>query len=95
MERRATGSCAPGAGCGRRGEGHGPRAADRASGQATRPAPCHHLEAWNPSEASPVYGTDLVTLTVAIVLAAAIMLLAFHLVPDLADPMPPALGGAR
>jgi len=48
--------------------------------------------------ARPVYGTDLVTLTVAIVLAAAIIiLLASQLMPDLADlmMMPPLLSGAR
>ena len=46
--------------------------------------------------ADPVYDRiDLITLTVAIVLAAAIMLLAFHLVPDLADLMPPTFSGAR
>ena len=53
--------------------------------------------------ASPVYGVDLVALTFAVVLAAAIVLLVSYLMPHLisylmahlADLLPPALGGTR
>jgi hypothetical protein len=46
--------------------------------------------------ASPSYRTDLVALTFAVVLAAAIVLLVSHLVPHLADLLlPPALGDTR
>jgi hypothetical protein len=41
--------------------------------------------------ASPSSGIDVVALAIAVVLAAAIGLLAFLLVPDLAELMPPTL----
>ena len=45
--------------------------------------------------ASPFYGIDVVALAVAVVLAAAIVLLAYQVVPDLTDlmMMPPPLSG--
>jgi hypothetical protein len=44
--------------------------------------------------AHPTYGIDVATLTLAVVLAAAIVLLVSHIMPQLADLMPPALSGA-
>ena len=41
---------------------------------------------------SPTYGLDVVALAVAVVLAAALVLLISHLMPLLADVMPPVLG---
>ena len=47
--------------------------------------------------ASPFYGIDVVALAVAVVLAAAIVLLAYQVVPDLTDlmMMPPPLSGTH
>jgi hypothetical protein len=45
--------------------------------------------------ASPSYGIDVVALALAVVLAATIVLLISHVVPDLADLMPPPLSGAH
>jgi large-conductance mechanosensitive channel len=47
--------------------------------------------------ASPSYGIDVVALAVAVVLAAAIVLLAYQVVPDLTDlmMMPPPLSGTH
>ena len=46
--------------------------------------------------ANPSYGIDVIALTLAVVLAAAIVLLASDLVPYLADlMMPPALSDTR
>ena len=47
--------------------------------------------------ARPVYGTDLVTLTLAVVLAAGSVFLLAELLPQLVDlmMMPPPLSGAR
>ena len=42
---------------------------------------------------SPSYGLDVVALAFAVVLAAALVLLIFHLMPLLADVMPPVLSG--
>ena len=68
-------------------------------GQATRPAPNHLLERRLKPQAmaNPVYDRiDVVTLTLAVVLAAGIVFLLAELVPQLADlMMPPPLSGAR
>ena len=46
--------------------------------------------------ADPVYeGIDLIALTFAVVLAAAIVLLVSHLMPHLADLLPPPLSDTR
>ena len=45
--------------------------------------------------ASPSYGIDVVALAVAVVLAVAIALLISHLMPLLADVMPPVLSGNK
>jgi hypothetical protein len=47
--------------------------------------------------ARPVYGTDLVTLTLAVVLAAGIVFLFAEFVPELVDlmMMPPPLSGTH
>jgi hypothetical protein len=46
--------------------------------------------------ASPSYGIDVVALAFAVILAAALVLLISHLMPQLADlMMPPPLSGAH
>jgi hypothetical protein len=42
----------------------------------------------------PAYGIDVVALTLAVLLAAAIVLIGSHLMHELADVVPPALSGA-
>jgi hypothetical protein len=44
---------------------------------------------------SPTYGLDVVALVFAVVLAAALVLLISHLMPLLADVMPPVLSGDK
>jgi hypothetical protein len=45
--------------------------------------------------ASPSYGIDAVALAFAVVMAAAIVLLASQLMPEVADLMPPTLTGTH
>ena len=63
--------------------GHGARMA---------PTPAVHQET---AMERPTYGIDVVALAFAVVLAAAIVLLVSHLMPQLADLMPPALSGTH
>jgi xanthine/uracil permease len=44
---------------------------------------------------SPSYGLDVVALAFAVILAAALVLLISHLMPLLADVMPPVLSGNK
>jgi hypothetical protein len=43
----------------------------------------------------PTYGIDVVALTLAVVVAAAIVLIGSHLTDELADVVPPALSGSH
>ena len=43
----------------------------------------------------PTYGIDVVALTLAVVLAAAIVLIGSHLMHELADVVPPTLTGSH
>jgi hypothetical protein len=63
-------------------------------GLATRPA-YHHPEQGAQAMAHPTYVIDIVALTLAAALAAAVVLIGFHLMHELADLMPPALSGAH
>ena len=67
MERRATGSCAPGAGCARRGRG-------RFRGPRTMTHPTSHI--------------DTIVLAIGALLALLILLIGYHLLPEVADLMP-------
>ena len=74
------------------------RSARTACANAPQPAYRHLVEVERPQAmARPVYGTDLVTLTLAVVLAAGIVFLLAELVPQLVDlmMMPPPLSGTR
>ena len=74
-------------------KGRGPRAPteERPSNSAGGPPPHGRLRAQ--AMADPVYnGIDLIALTFAVVLAAAVVLLVSHLMPHLADLMPGSTG---
>jgi hypothetical protein len=43
----------------------------------------------------PTYGIDVLALTLAVLLAAAIVLIGSHLMREIADLMPPALSGSQ
>ena len=45
--------------------------------------------------ASPSYGPDVLALALAVILAAAIVMIGYLLMPEVADLMPPTLSGAH
>jgi hypothetical protein len=96
---RASNGAALGDGCGRWGEGQGPRSADRGAAKQLGQRPTISWRRLKPQAmADPVYDRiDVVTLTLAVVLAAGNVFLLAELVPQLVDlmMMPPPLSGAR
>ena len=62
------------------------------------PRPAFHRKvdgSGDPAMEHPTYGIDVVALTLAVVLAAAVVLIGSHLMHELADLVPPALSGAH